>query len=104
MEGAEHPIAMQQELTAVAIRQPLEGQFVSGAECRKQRGLIDLSHCVRYHGKVPLGTDSRYAGLVAHCPKTRNAPASLGHHNDGWRWSSGPIRFSGAQRGLWYYQ
>jgi hypothetical protein len=33
---------MHEELAAVAIRESLEGQLVSGAECRKKRRLIDL--------------------------------------------------------------
>ena len=63
MEGAEHPIAMHQKLRAVAIREPLEGQLVSGAKCRKKRRLIDLSHRagVRYHDKVPPRRDCKSA-------------------------------------------
>ena len=34
---------MQQELPTVAIGEALEGQLVSGAECRKERRLIDVS-------------------------------------------------------------
>jgi hypothetical protein len=34
---------MQQELSTVPIREPLEGELVSGAEGRKKRRLIDLS-------------------------------------------------------------
>jgi hypothetical protein len=35
---------MHQELPTVAIGEALEGQLVSGAECRKERRLIDLSY------------------------------------------------------------
>jgi hypothetical protein len=34
---------MEKELAAVPIRKPLEGQLVSGAQCRKEVRLIDLS-------------------------------------------------------------
>ncbi len=51
MEGAEHPIAVNQQLSPVTIREPLEGQFVSGAEGRKKSRLVDLSRGggVTYH-------------------------------------------------------
>jgi hypothetical protein len=35
---------MHQELPTVAIGEALEGQLVSGAECRKERRLIDVSY------------------------------------------------------------
>ena len=42
---------MQQKLPAVAIREPLEGQLVSGAEGWKKGRLVDLSQSagIRYH-------------------------------------------------------
>jgi hypothetical protein len=51
---------MNQELAAVPIREPLEGELVSGAEGRKKRRLIDLSNGtgIRYHNYVPVSTVS----------------------------------------------
>src|SRR3989441_5598438 len=47
---------MQEKLSAVPIRKPLEGQLVSGTECRKKRRVIDLSQSagVGCHGSVPI--------------------------------------------------
>jgi hypothetical protein len=49
---------MEKELAAVAIREALEGQLVSGAKCRKKRRLIDLSQSagIRCHNNVPVST------------------------------------------------
>jgi hypothetical protein len=42
---------MEKELAAVAIREPLEGHLVPGAECWKKGRLVDLSRGagVTYH-------------------------------------------------------
>ena len=47
---------MHQELPTVTIGEALEGQLVSGAECRKERRLIDLSHSagIGCHNNVPF--------------------------------------------------
>jgi hypothetical protein len=49
---------MHQELPTVAIGEALEGQLVSGAECRKERRLIDLSYSagIGCHQNVPVST------------------------------------------------
>src|ERR1700674_682231 len=49
---------MQQELPTVAIGEALERQFFSGAECRKERRLIDVSHSagIGCHKNVPVST------------------------------------------------
>src|SRR5260370_16000368 len=49
---------MQQELPTVAIGETLEGQLVSGAECRKERRLVDLSDSagIGCHQNVPVST------------------------------------------------